>query len=76
MVANTYLLDVVLPNNIVVSEVLVCDSEIGAQKIDVLIGMDVILLGDFAVSNYQGETTFTFRIPSQKKTDYVAELDG
>ena len=28
---------------------------------DVLIGMDIIGLGDFAVSNYRGKTTFTFR---------------
>lgn len=40
---------------------------------DLLIGMDVIGRGDFAVSNYDGKTTFTFRFPSKQKTDYVRQ---
>jgi len=72
--ANTYQVDLLLPNNLIVKDVVVCDSEIGAQNIGVLIGMDIICLGDFAVSNYKGKTAFTFRTPSQKLTDYVAEL--
>lgn len=31
----------------------------------------IISLGDFSVSNYKGTTSFTFRIPSQKETNYV-----
>ena len=40
-------------------------SNINATGIDLLIGMDVISLGDFAVSNYHKNTYFSFRIPSQ-----------
>ena len=47
----------------------------GNQGLGVLIGMDIITAGDFAVSNYNGTTMFSFRIPSQKKTDYVAETN-
>ncbi len=72
-VRGMYLLDLVLPNNVRVSDVPVVDTEIGDQGIDVLIGMDIISMGDFAVSNFDGKLVFTFRVPSIKRTDYVAE---
>ena len=40
---------------------------------DVLIGMDIINRGDFAVSNRNGATTFSFRIPSVEKFDFATE---
>lgn len=69
---NTYLVDIGLPNNVIVSNVKVCDSDIGEQGIGLLIGMNIISLGDFAVSNYEGKTNFSFRIPSQRAVDYRA----
>lgn len=72
---NTYLVDIILPNSVKVENVVVCDSEIGAQGIDVLVGMDIIGIGDFAVSNYGGRTCFSFRYPSRKVTDYVIEIN-
>ncbi len=39
---------------------------------DVLIGMDIINLGDFAVSNRNGATSFSFRIPSVEDFDFAA----
>lgn len=71
---NTYLTSILLPNNVEIQDVEVCDSEIGNQGIGVLVGMDIITMGDFAVSNHLGNTVFSFRIPSKKTTDYVAEL--
>ena len=41
------------------------------QVCDILIGMDVIGLGDFAVSNYDGKTQFTFRYPSKEPVSFV-----
>jgi hypothetical protein len=38
-----------------------------------LIGMDVINYGDFAISNYNGKTTFSFRMPSLMKIDFCKE---
>lgn len=58
-------------NDVTVTGVQVFESEIGNQGIDVLIGMDIISLGNFSVSNYNGKTQFTFGIPSQADTDYV-----
>ena len=40
---------------------------------DVIIGMDIINRGDFAVSNRDGATTFSFRIPSIERFDFVQD---
>ncbi len=72
---NTYLVNTILPNNVTINDVEVCDSEIGNQGIGMLVGMDIINLGDFALSNNNGQTVFSFRIPSMKKTDYVKEIN-
>ncbi len=71
-IVNEYRIDIKLQNeNVVINDVYVTDSEIGDQGIDILIGMNIITLGDFSVSNYEGKTVFTFRIPSMATTDYV-----
>jgi predicted aspartyl protease len=70
---STYLINIKLPNNVDINAIEVCDSDIGNQGIALLIGMDIIGVGDFSVSNYQGHTVFSFRIPSQGKIDYVKE---
>ena len=65
-----YLIDIILNNEVVFRDWKVMGSKIGAQGIDVLIGMDIISKGDFAISNYNGKTQFTFRLPSQEHVDY------
>lgn len=62
--------NLVLNNDVVFDDWLVMDSEIGSQGIDVLIGMDIISNGDFAISNYEGRTQFSFRLPSQEHVEY------
>lgn len=69
--ARTYLVDVLLPNKVIVHDVMVTDAQIGNQGFDVLFGMDLISIGDFAISNFQGKTVLSYRIPSKKTTDYV-----
>jgi hypothetical protein len=40
------------------------------QGIDILIGMDIIQLGDFSISNFEKKTVFTFAMPPfQNRTD-------
>ena len=70
---STYLIDVILPNDVEINDLKVCDSEIHKQEIDLLIGMDIISKGDFAVSSVGGKTSFTFRVPSVKRADYQLE---
>jgi hypothetical protein len=43
---------------------------------DVLVGMDVISLGDFSITNVGQKTVVTFRVPSCETIDYVAEARG
>ena len=72
--AEMYIVDILLRNNVTVKDVRVIGSEIGVQNIDILIGMDIIGLGDFAVTNVGGITTFTFRIPSIQTIDFCKDL--
>lgn len=67
----TYLVGLVLPNGIRIDDIRVCGSAIGREGIHVLVGMDIITLGDFATSCKDGKTAFTFRIPSMEDADYV-----
>lgn len=71
---NTYLVDIYLPNNVRIKDLKVIDSEIGSQNIGMLVGMDIIGSGDFAVSNFNGKTVFTFAIPSAKHIDFVQDM--
>lgn len=41
-----------------------------------LIGMDVISMGDFSLSNHGGKTTLSFRVPSMGGEDYAKESEG
>ena len=62
--SSMYLVDVLLPNNIIVKGLRVGDGEF--QGFDMLIGMDVISLGDFHLTN-DGNTVFKFVIPPEEK---------
>ena len=68
-----YHVDLLLYNNVQMGGIQVGLVEL--RDIDVLIGMDIINRGDFAVSNRDGATTFSFRIPSIESFDFVEE-DG
>ena len=68
--APVYFIDIILNNEVIFRNWKVMGSKIGAQGIDVLIGMDIISKGDFAISNYNGKTQFSFRLPSQEDVDY------
>lgn len=72
-VANTYLVNFYLPNNVGVAGVLV--SECPPFNFGAIIGMDIIARGDLAISNFDNQTWMTFRYPSHKATDYVLEAN-
>lgn len=74
-VADTYFVNVGLPNGIIVPNVLVSCADLGSD-IDVLIGMDIITLGDFSITNLNGHTVFSFRIPSVSEVDFIAEYNN
>lgn len=71
---NVYLVDIYLPNNVMFRGVQVTEGcLVGA---DILIGMDIINQGDFAVTNKNGITKFSFLIPSQVNIDFVAQVNN
>lgn len=39
-----------------------------------LVGMDIIGHGDFAVTNHNGKTIFTYRCPSTNQIDFVKQI--
>lgn len=51
-------------------------AQLPLASYDVIVGMDIISLGDFAISNFSGKTTFTFRIPSLEEFDFVADWNA
>lgn len=70
-VEEVFLISIYLPNSVAFPDVRVTKGRfLGA---DVLIGMDIISQGDFAVTNKGGITKFSFRVPSEVHTDYVEE---
>ncbi len=68
-IVQVYIIEITLPNGIKILRQVT--EGISSGTWDVLIGMDVITMGDFCVSNFNGVTTFSFRVPSEGKTDYV-----
>ena len=72
--AETYNVSLLLPNKVSVKGLRVSKVRKLSEGTDVLIGMDIIGLGDFAVSARDGETVFTFRIPSIERIDFTTGL--
>ena len=73
---NVFLIDIILNNpNITIScPVTECDELSNDGSVDLLLGMNVISKGDFVISNFEGRTSMTFRVPSLQRIDYVAEI--
>lgn len=69
--APVYLVDMILPNNVGITALRVTEGSLGV--FDVLIGMDIIRHGDFAVISRDGKTTFSFRFPSTEDIDFVRQ---
>lgn len=70
--SEVYLVNITLPSDFTVSNLSVAKADIPLA--DILVGMDIISLGDFAISNQNGGTKFTFRIPSIEDIDFAADL--
>lgn len=70
--AETYVINIGLPNNVGFAMVQVTKANLGDSN-DVLIGMDIISQGDFSITNKDGNTVFSFRIPSSVRIDFVKE---
>ena len=63
-ISYKYLVNIFLPNDLVFASLEVLGMPI---SVDVLIGMDIISQGDFAITASEGITIFSFQIPSKNK---------
>lgn len=70
-----YFANIMLPNGIGFSMLKVSRGELHGG-VDVLIGMDIITRGDFAISHANGSTVFSFRYPSLAEFDFVKEANA
>lgn len=57
------------------TQVTECEELSPDLSIGMLIGMNVIMLGDFSITNFDNRTVMSFVVPSQRKTDFVAEIN-
>lgn len=74
-ICETYVINLTLTNGILIPGLTVNASKL-PMKCDMLIGMDVISEGDFALSQESGKTLFSFRIPSSHTVDFVKEINS
>lgn len=73
---NRYVVNTTLNNESIQidSPVTECTSLSPDESIGVLIGMDIITRGDFAITNFNGNTIMSFRVPSIQTIDFVEGL--
>jgi len=65
---NTYFINLLLPNQIEVQVLQVMEGDL--TDTDILLGMDVIGLGDFALTSREGNTLFSFNQPAEFEIDF------
>lgn len=82
LVKKTYLVDILLPNKILLENHPVTEVDnpkdkngVKLETFGMLIGMDIISMGDFSVTNFEGKTVMSFRVPSMHKICYVADYN-
>lgn len=68
---ETFLVSIFLPNKVVFPSIRVTKGVLAGC--DVLIGMDIINQGDFAITQSDGKTTFSYRYPSIEQIDFVVQ---
>ena len=69
--SNVYLVNITLPNTVNIVGIRAFEGNLNGC--DMLIGMDVITLGDFAVTNNNNHTMLSFRIPSMTEIDFCKD---
>lgn len=70
-IQNTYTVNITLSSGVTIFSVIVYEVPGLAGGCDALIGMDIITLGDMSITNHNGNTCMSFRIPSGHEIDFV-----
>jgi len=71
--SKVFLVNIILPNNIMFDNLKVTEGKISSD-VDVLIGMDIISKGDFAITNKDSKTVLSFGYPSSQVIDFTGEI--
>lgn len=74
-IKDAYLVNIRLPNNVILTHLKVVECVALSGGFEFLIGMDIIGAGDFAVTNADNKTTLSYRLPSIKTIDYVEQAN-
>lgn len=74
-IQSSYIVNGILPNQVQIEGINVLELPALSDGCEVLIGMDIISLGDFSVCNFGGKTVVSFRVPSLHSIDYVKNPD-
>lgn len=72
--SEAYVVNIYLPDKIALFEWTVICTDPGDVWWDVLIGMDVISIGDFSVSNVNGKTEWAFKITGKAELGHPIDL--
>jgi len=67
-ICNYHLINLLLPNKVEIAMLTVNSGQM--KDADLLIGMDVITMCDFALTSPKGDTKFSFQIPSREDIDF------
>lgn len=71
--SNQYFVNIYLPNRVALSQISVIDGDM--KGCGILIGMDIIGFGDFAITHPKGKTQMSFCDPSSRDIDFVKEIN-
>ena len=66
---DVFMINIVLPNSIAFP--MIRASNLVLTGMDILIGMDIINQGDFAITNLNGISKMSFAIPSSRNIDFM-----
>jgi gag-polyprotein putative aspartyl protease len=72
VIAPVHLVNIILPNNVIIQNIQVTQLD-ELNSCDILIGMDIISQGDFALTHFNGKACFSFRTPPSVHIDFVPE---
>jgi len=74
VMTNTYLVNIYLPMNVVIQGVNVTEGDLMPDT-NLLIGMDIITMGDFCITHKDGKTKMTFGLPPMESYDYAERIN-
>jgi predicted aspartyl protease len=74
--ANLYEIDLIMRNNVSFSNIRAMEfTSADNRAFDILIGMDILTLGDLAITNHNHQTVLSFRVPPDTKhIDFVSSV--